>query len=71
MSIAKLTKDIIGEKEKRTRKFNGETITEGLLIIFIIVTSFNLVYWVVPTFLCISFLLLQVRKIVNNTKKVK
>jgi hypothetical protein len=70
MSIAKITKDILGEKtEKRTKKINGEKITEGVLIILIIVTSLNLTYWLVPTFVSISFVLLQIRKVANNMKK--
>lgn len=70
MSIAKITKDLLGEKsEKRTRKINGEKIIEGTIILLIIISSVNLIYWLVPTFLSVSFALLQVRKLVN--KKIK
>jgi len=72
MSIAKITKDITGKSsETRTRKLNGEKIVEVGLIILIIITSVNLTYWLVPTFLSISFGLLQLRKITNYKTKRK
>ena len=71
MSIAKQTKDIYGKKiEKGIKKgFNGEKITEIILIICIIISSVNLTYWLVPTFLSIAFVLIQLRKISNKISK--
>lgn len=67
--IKKQTADIYG-KDKTKRNINGEKITETILIICIIISSVNLTYWLVPTFLSISFVLIQLRKIANRfTKK--
>ena len=68
MSILKQTKDIYG-KGKKKKSINGEKVTETIIIILIIVTSVNLIYWLIPTFLSISFVLLQLRKVVNKYSK--
>lgn len=74
MVLGKITKDIYGktkdgDKEKSKEGLNGEKIIEVTLIILIIVSSVNLTYWLVPTFLTISFVLIQLRKITNKITK--
>lgn len=70
MSIAKITQDITGKSaDKRAKKINGEKVIEVILIVCIIITSVNLTYWLVPTFLSVSFVLLQMRKMINFKTK--
>ena len=74
MVLGKITKDIYGKsKEKSDEKgkegLNGEKFIEVTLIILIIVSSVNLTYWLVPSFLTISFVLIQLRKVVNKFTK--
>ena len=66
--IKKQTADIYGKKDRK-KTLNGERIIESVLIICIVITSLNLTYWLVPTFLSISFVLLQLRKISNKIAK--
>lgn len=74
MVLGKITKDIYGKsKEKSDEKgkegLNSEKFIEVTLIILIIISSVNLTYWLVPTFLTISFVLIQLRKVVNKFTK--
>ena len=71
MSV-KMLKDAVGNREKKEKKkLNAKFIFEIILMICIIVTSVNIIYWLVPTFLSIVFLLMQIRTIVNYITEKK
>lgn len=70
MSIAKITEDLLGEKKEKKEKkinvkFNRENVIDTVLLISIIITSVNIVYWTVPLFLTGVFLLKYTKKMIN------
>lgn len=68
MSIAKKTKDIYGKKEKRKMpNFSG--VIEILILIFIIITSVNIEYYIVPIYFTVVFLLIQLKKVIDYILK--